>query len=79
MTTGALAGSLCGAALLGASIRVRLAYRGAAFVRFAGLSSAAEPSEGLFAAEVAVAAALRLNGIVWEGERVSIELQLRLQ
>ena len=50
-----------------------MAYRGAAFVRFAGLSSAAEPSEGLFAAEVAVAAALRLNGIARGSERVTTE------
>ena len=71
MTTGALAGSLCGVLLFGASIRVRLAYRGAAFARFTGLSSD-PPSDGLFAAD-AVAAAFRLNGIVRGSERVTTE------
>ena len=71
MTTGALAGSLCGVLLFGASIRVRLAYRGAAFARFTGLSSD-PPSDGLFAAD-AVAAAFRLNGIVRGSEGVTTE------
>ena len=61
-TTGALVGSLCGTAFLGASISVRLAYSGAAFARFVGLSSV-DPSEGLFAGAGGTAAALMLNGM----------------
>ena len=57
-----MGGKRCAVFLLGASMRVEFANKGA-FAFFTGLSSDADVSEGRFAAAVAAAVALSEKGI----------------